>query len=374
MLAGASRTLIRVWLQTVLSTNGRVDVAVLVWFVDQRTMDLEPIEPQTAVELYLADRETELRYASLRSHKSRLGHFVRWCDKRDIDNCNNLTGRLCHEFRIWRRNDGELNPVSEKTQMDTFRVFIRWLGTIDGVDPDLHHKVRSPDITPDQNSRSVMLESEDAEQMLAYLEKYEYATRRHVVLALLWHTMLRLGGLRALDLDDYNREEQFLAIVHRPDTGTPIKNGKSGQRLVSLSGEMCIVLNDYIRIRRQNVEDEYGRQPLVTTSRGRPGRSTISAYCYEFTRPCAVGQDCPHGKDIDDCEAASTKDDASKCPSSVSAHPIRRGGITHYLANDVPETTMSQRANVNPDVIEQHYDQRTAKEKMEQRRQYLEKI
>lgn len=61
-------------------------------------------------------------------------------------------------------------------------------------------------------------------------------------------------------------------------------------------------------------------------------------------------------------------------PSSVSAHPFRRGGITHYLANDVPETTVSQRANVNPDVIEQHYDQRTAKEKMEHRQQYLDKI
>ena len=258
--------------------------------------------------------------------------------------------------------------------MGTLRVFVRWLGTIDGIDPDVHHKVRSPDITADQNTRTVMLDSEAAEQMLAYLDRYEYASRKHVSLALLWHTMLRLGGLHALDLDDYDREEQFLVIVHRPDTGTPIKNGRGGQRLVSLSGEMCIVLNDYIRNRRLDVEDDHGREPLLTTSRGRASKGVVRSYCYQYTRPCAVGLDCPHGKEIDECEAAATNDDASKCPSSVSGHALRRGGITHYLANDVPATTVSQRADVDPDVIEQHYDQRSEKEKMEQRRQYLDKI
>ena len=39
-------------------------------------MSLEPIDPETAVELYLADREAEVSKATLYSHSSRLGHFV----------------------------------------------------------------------------------------------------------------------------------------------------------------------------------------------------------------------------------------------------------------------------------------------------------
>ena len=218
-----------------------------------------------------------------------------------------------------------------------------------------------------------MLDSEHAEPMLAYLEKYEYATPQHVVLSLLWHTMLRVGAARALDLRDYDREERFLAVVDRADTGTPIKNGKGGQRLVALSGQICATLDDYIRDRRRDVTDVHGRKPLLTSAQGRMSRSTIRRYCYEYSRPCEIGLDCPHGMDPETCDYAPS-DEASKCPSSVSPHPFRRGAITHYLANDVPETAVSQRANVSPDVLEQHYDQRTSKEKMEQRRGYLENI
>jgi len=43
---------------------------------DERTMSLDPIDPDTAVELYLADRESEVSQATLYSHSSRLGQFV----------------------------------------------------------------------------------------------------------------------------------------------------------------------------------------------------------------------------------------------------------------------------------------------------------
>jgi hypothetical protein len=43
-------------------------------------MSLEPIDAETALELYLADRGNELSEVSLKGHKYRLGHFVRWCD------------------------------------------------------------------------------------------------------------------------------------------------------------------------------------------------------------------------------------------------------------------------------------------------------
>ena len=34
------------------------------WFVPERTIELEPIEPETALELYLADEETEFANAT----------------------------------------------------------------------------------------------------------------------------------------------------------------------------------------------------------------------------------------------------------------------------------------------------------------------
>jgi len=170
-------------------------------------MSLEPIDAETALELYLADKENELSEASLKGHKYRLGHFVRWCDEKEIENLNTLTGRQLHRYRLWRREDGDLNKVSEKTQMDTLRVFIRWLESIDGVEQDLSQKVLSPSITPDENSRDVMLDSDSASKVLAHLEKYEYASIQHVAIALMWHTMMRVGGVHALDVDDYDPDD-----------------------------------------------------------------------------------------------------------------------------------------------------------------------
>ena len=71
---------------------------------------------------------------------------------------------------------------------------------------------------------------------------------------------------------------------------------------------------------------------------------------------------------------ANTRDAASKCPSSVSPHAIRRGSITHSLNSDMPDKVVSDRANVSPKVIEQHYDRRTEQERMEQRRDYLDNL
>ncbi len=336
-------------------------------------MSLEPIHPEMALELYLADRESELTEATLYSHKSRISHFVRWCDEQDIENLNTLTGRQLHHYRLWRREEGDLSIVSEKTQMDTIRVFIRWLEQVDGVEPDLSTKVRSPTITPEQNTRHEMLDSEQATKVLAHLEKYEYASLQHVTIALLWHTMMRIGAAHSLDLDDYSSEEQYFEIKHRPEEETPIKNKEKGERYIALSEQICDLLDDWIADKRPNVTDEYGREPLLATQQGRAHRTTLRLYCYMATQPCTYSGECPHDRTIEDCEATK-RDTASKCPSCVNPHAIRRGGITHSLNSEMPENAVSDRANVSKAVLEQHYDRRTEREKMEQRRGYLDDL
>ncbi len=108
--------------------------------------------------------------------------------------------------------------------------------------------IRSPNLNPGDDVREVMLDQEQAEVVLDYLERYEYASLPHVTLALLWHTMMRLGAAQSLDLGDYSPEAQCLTVEHRPETGTPIKKGSQGERLVALSGELCMLLGDWYAI------------------------------------------------------------------------------------------------------------------------------
>lgn len=105
---------------------------------------LEPIAPAEAVQMYLTDKQAEIAKATLYSHKFRLGHFLRWCNENDVNNLNELTGRDLYRYRIWRHEEGDLETVTEKTQMDTLRVFIQWAETIDAVPNDLSIKVTEP--------------------------------------------------------------------------------------------------------------------------------------------------------------------------------------------------------------------------------------
>jgi integrase len=257
--------------------------------------------------------------------------------------------------------------------MDTLRVFVRWLESVDGVEQGLSEKVLSPSITPDENSRDVMLEGDRASKILAHLEKYEYASIEHVAIALMWHTMMRVGGVHAADVDDYDPQGQSLKIRHRPDEGTPIKNQGEGERMVALTEEICSLIDDWLENQRPSVTDEYGREPLLATRQGRPNKTTLRAYVYRWTRPCTYSSECPHDRDLGECDALG-HDEASKCPSSVSPHAIRRGSITHRLNSDMPDKVISDRANVTQRVIEQHYDARTEEERMEQRREYLDDL
>ncbi|WP_160134447.1 tyrosine-type recombinase/integrase [Halococcus salsus] len=336
-------------------------------------VELEPITPSEAKDLYLAQREGEVSEETLQSHHYRLKSFVSWLDDMDVRNMNSLTSRHIHKFRLFRKEEKDINKVTVRTQLSTIRVFVKFLESIDAVEQGLSEKILVPKMEGNENVRDRLLSSEQADNLLEYLRRYEYASRTHAMLEVLWSTGCRMGGLHSLDLGDFNREERSLAFRHRPSKGTRLKNKHAGERLVALPNDVADVLSDYIEVNRNEVEDDHGRSPLFTTSGNRMGKSQIRSLIYSATRPCQYGEECPHSRDPDECEANSYKD-ASKCPSSVSPHDIRRGGLTHLLKEGMPKEVVSDRANVEEGVLDKHYNKMTEQEKMEQRRDHLDNL
>jgi site-specific recombinase XerD len=338
--------------------------------MDETTADstLDRIAPETVLDLYLSERETDLADSTRRAHRYTIERLVEWCEANDIAAVADLDGRALHEFRMDRRD--VVNGNTLRSQLGIIRQFIRFAESIEAAETGLSERIRMPQV--ERHSRDTRLETEVADIVLDHLRKFEYASRDHALLRVLWVTAVRVGTARAFDVSDFDREERTLAARHRPETDTPLKNGDRGERLIALDPQTTEVLADYVDNRREPITDAYDRRPLFATERGRMGASTIRRAVYRWTRPCQRGDGCPHDRDPDDCEARRTVIKAADCPSTRSPHEVRRGAISYYLSENTPVRAIADRADVSEDVLDEHYDARTEEERTETRREFFE--
>lgn len=335
------------------------------------TTMLEPISAQEAVNYYLRNRADEVAHETHRKHGDRLKQFVIWCDDTNRTNLNDLTGRDLLEFKEWR---GEgIKAITLKNNLWTVKKFLRFCEDIDGVPPGLSEKVLIPQTDLEDEAREVYVSKEEADAILAFLGKYEYASLRHTLFVTLWKTGIRSGTLRSLDLEDFKPDESALEIRHRAKSGTPLKNKKRGEREIHLSDDTMQILSDYIEQTRPDVTDDHGRRPLFAGRTTRAGKTVIQRNIYTATRPCFYTGECPHDREIDRCEANSYSA-ASKCPSSKSPHTLRRGYITAALNAGQPVDVTAERTNVSREVLDKNYDARTNSEKREIRKRHLKNI
>lgn len=326
--------------------------------------DLEPIDPRTVQELFLDHKATNCTKATVQNQRYRTNHFVRWCDEVGFENLNELTGHDIQKYRLWRKDDGDLNKMTMRAQMSTLRVFLKWAGSIEAVPEDLYNKVMVPRARPDEANRDETLDASAAKEILDYLSRYEYSSIEHAGIGALWETGIRLGVARSLDVSDVDFDAECLQIVHRPDKDTRLKNGRGGERPVAMTPELMELLEDYLEMSCEEVTDDYSRKPLFTTRNGRMHRNTMRRIVYRVTAPCYRGDPCPNCR----------QGDTAKCPEAVGPHTIRRGSITHFLSKDVPVEIVSDRIDVSRKVLDKHYDKRSAEVKLEQRRGYLDNI
>jgi len=160
-----------------------------VWVVEmwagwgESVSELEPLAPEPAVELYLEHREGEVSDETLSSHGYRLQQFVEWCEEvEEIDNLNDLTGRKLHAYRVHRRQEDDIKPVTLQGQLSTLRMFLRFCASIDAVPEGLADKILLPPVPESEQASRTTLDEDRAECILDHLRKYQYVSRSHVVL------------------------------------------------------------------------------------------------------------------------------------------------------------------------------------------------
>lgn len=329
--------------------------------------------PSKAVETYLASRTQELADSSIQNIRYRLKQFVKWTDEVGIDDIGELDGMLCEQFKMARIDD-ELAPITVQQHMRTFRHFVRWCESVELVRQGVGDLIRIPDTNKDERSRDVSISANRARSIQQYLRKFSYCSIQHLFFGLIWQTGMRIGSVHALDTEDVKHDQHgqlYLELRHRPETDTPLKLGIDGERHVTVGdGPLSEALEDWIQHQRPDVVDEYDRSPLFVTSHGRASKTTLRVSCYRATHPCLIDT-CPHGNNRATCEYVD-RDQAGGCPSAVSPHAIRRSAITHHLDQGMPKELISERCNVSPDTLDEHYDARSEEQKRENRTRYID--
>ena len=330
--------------------------------------NLQPLSPSEGVEQFLAYRQPSVRESTFNNTKTRLLHFVSWCIEKEVNNLNTLTGRSIHSFVRWRQE--QMKPIALQKQLSTIRAFLRWAADIDTVEPGLAEKVHAPSLPDGAEARDVALRAERAEPIISHLDQFEHGSRLHATMVFIRRAGIRRGTLRSFDLEDLRPDEHAIAVRHRPETDTPLKNGKAVERWLYLGPIVYKVVEDYVSYNRLAVIDDFDREPLLTTKYGRPHGTTIQGWVYRATQPCHYGE-CPHDRDPRECEALGADGVPSKCPSSVGPHAVRRGAITHFLNEGIPPEVVSERTDVSLEVLYRHYNARSQMEQMSVRREYF---
>lgn len=318
---------------------------------------LTPTTPQEAVQDYLTEREGEDSKSTVDEKASRLNRFLDWCDQVGFQQMNKMSGRAANDYKKWRKE--QVAATTLEFEMGTFRQFLKHCERIEACREGVAGKVKIPRVSKKDRSRSVKLDPESAKEIQQYLRKYEYCSLRHVLFATFWETGVRSSTLKAFDVRDFdphNEHGPVLKARHRPESGTPLKKDEYSERNISISGKLTALLQEWVDNQRPDVTDDHGRHPLFATKNGRVYKTTLQRNIYTATRPCHVGEPCPHNRDPDECEA-TTYNTASKCPTSVSPHALRRSTATLHRAKGHDRTTVGMKLDMSEETLENHYEE-----------------
>jgi integrase len=305
-----------------------------------------------SIESYLAERSSELSDSSLQNHRYQLKQFREWAggagSVRVLDDIDPID---LSKFRRARSED--INSNTMYNQLGCVRLWLRHCARMGWVEESLPESIVLPKRSG--QSRSESIDPDRVAAILDELETYSYASLDHVILSLLWTCSLRIGGLRAPDVNDVHTRDRWIDVCHRPDTDTPLKNKAKSEREINLHGWVSDVLRAWIEDRRPASTDSHSRKPLVATEHGRIAPSSIRERVYSLTDCGGLEWGC-------DCSGDG------KCDESVAPHDIRRSSISAWLDDGTDPSLLSERVDTSKSTMDRHYDVRSPSAKRELRR------
>jgi len=155
------------------------------------TNKLTPIDPRQALDMWVDRQKAEKSEDTVQSYFYRVRQFVDWLDEDGITNLNQLSGRDVFRYDSSRRSDG-LSKSALNNQLGTIKLFLEFCADIEAVPPELPAKVDVPTLSKAERANEEKLSAQRADTIIEALEKYEYASRDHLLFALGWHTGARL--------------------------------------------------------------------------------------------------------------------------------------------------------------------------------------
>lgn len=322
---------------------------------DKGGTDAPDLKIEESTSRFIGRKRPNWNGSTPRTYRKDLDTFEAWAEENDVETVSDLNLWLVGTYTDWLLAH-DYSKATVQSKQKKARRWIKWMESQGLVEKGLHLAIETLKLTDEEQSSSDILPPVQLREILEYYRDSPQwrGTRRHALLEVVAHTGARRIGLRALDLDDWDPEERTLTFVDRDEQGSRLKEGKTHQRKVVLSETPAEILEEYIARDRYEKHDNMGRQPLFTSRQGRPDRSTLTNWLYRATIPC-IRKECPHGRKRHTCEwTQQTK--ASRCPSSFSPHPIRRGSITWQLNIGKSIEDVANRAGTTPPVIRRYYD------------------
>lgn len=331
----------------------------------------ETITPRQARRQFLSHKRGNVKKSTFRTYKFPTRHFIEFCEKHGVDTIGEIGGYIIESWKDDRKDN--VKQITLHNNAKTLRVFIRWCETAELIEWGTADRMDIPEVSREQAVSDDSLPLSQAEDVLRYLNTYEYASRQHALFKTMWHTGCRISGAISLDIEDFDHSDgPILKFRNRKSQGTPLKNGSQSERNVTINDDLRGVLQDYIGGKRADVTDAFDREPLFCTHTQRVERQRAYKNFTALTRPCFTGEVCPHDREIDYCDAAQKKKKAFGCPSSVSLHPIRRGSITYHIDRGWPKEKLSERVDVSVEVLNKHYDARSKEQERQGRKEFLD--